>query len=340
MKLLEVQQLASNGSFEKSPLKASVVETHISWVLLDTDFVFKIKKPVKLSFLNFSSLNVRRYYCMRELVLNQAYSDIYLDVLPIRRYKEKWKIGKGKGDIIDYAVRMKRVKSESKMDIMLSNGKLTEKHIESLANSLASFHKKAEKIDVDFSLNKFRKLLYDFNDNKPFVVEHVGEEYAKAIERYILWGTDFLDKHESRMKQRASEGFVRLLHGDLHCGNVFIANPPIIFDCIEFDDKLREIDLLSEIGFLCMDIEAHNAPELSNYFLKIYNKNLKAIQVGEDLDILLYYKCFRASIRAKVLLLSAAQHLGSDKFEEELSKAKKYLDLIRNYLSSEVLLEH
>jgi aminoglycoside phosphotransferase family enzyme len=340
MKPLEVQQLASGGSFEKSPLKASIIETHISWVLLDKDFVFKIKKPVKLSFLNFSSLPLRRHYCMREFILNQSYSDIYLDVLPIRFYKEKWKIGKGEGDIIDYAVRMKRMKSESKMDIMLSKGKLTQKHIEALANTLASAHKKAEKIQIDFNPIKSRKLFNGFNENKSFVLEHFGEEYAKGIDRFILWGNQFIEHHGSRMKQRADEGFIRLLHGDLHCSNVFIANPPIIFDCIEFDDKLREIDLLSEIGFLCMDIEAHNAPELSNYFLKIYNKKMEAIQVGEDLDILHYYKCFRASIRAKVLLLSAEQHLGTDKFEEELSKAKKYLDLIKNYLSSEVLLEH
>jgi aminoglycoside phosphotransferase family enzyme len=329
--------LASTGSFEKSPLKVSIIETHISWVLLGKDFVFKIKKPIKLSFLNYSSLNLRKYYCNRELILNQAYSDIYIDILPIKRDKEKWKIGNGEGTTIDYAVRMKRVKSESKMDIMLSTGMLTEKHIEALANTLANLHKKSEKIEVDFISNKYRKLFNGFNECKSFVLEHFGKEYATSIERFILWGDQFIEEQKSRMKQRAGEGFVRLLHGDLHCGNVFIADPPIIFDCIEFDDKLREIDLLSEIGFLCMDIEAHNAPELSNHFLKIYNRQVEAIQISEDLDILHYYKCFRASIRAKVLLISAEQQLDSDKFKEELFKAKKYLDLIMNYLSSKVM---
>ena len=104
----EIHQLATKGSFENIPIKASISETHISWVLLSKDFVFKIKKPVKLSFLNFSSLSLRRHYCLRELFLNQSYSDIYLDVLPIRKEDNNWIIGEGNGDTIDYAVRMKR----------------------------------------------------------------------------------------------------------------------------------------------------------------------------------------------------------------------------------------
>ncbi len=340
MKTHEIQQLASDGYFDKFPLNASIIETHISWVLLSGDFVFKIKKPVKLSFLDFSTLDLRRHYCMRELILNQTYSDIYLDVLPIRNINGKWHIGEGKENIIDYAVRMKRLESESKMDTMLDEGKLNKNHIKSLANILAQAHLKAEKVTSNFNLAKLRRLFNSFIENRPFVLRHFGEEAAIMIDKSIAWSNKFLEAHALRMKQRADEGFTRLLHGDLHCGNVFIANPPILFDCIEFDDKLREIDLLSEIGFLCMDIEAHNAPELSDYLIDLYSKQTGAIQSKEDLQILHYYKCFRASIRAKVLLISAQQHRGSAQFKEELPKAEKYLKLIKSYLPSKVSLEN
>lgn len=334
----EIHQLATKGSFKKKLIQASIMETHISWVLLSKDFVFKIKKPVKLSFLNFSSLSLRRHYCLRELFLNQSYSDIYLDVLPIRKEDNNWIIGEGNGDTIDYAVRMKRQQNDKKMDVLLNDGKLNKMHIEELAKTVSKIHREAEIIHSDFNVANIQELFNEFGDIKPFVLKYFNERDANLIDRSIAWSNKFLETHKVRMKQRAEEGFIRLLHGDLHCGNVFISNPPVIFDCIEFDDKLREIDILSEIGFLCMDIEANNAPQLSDYFVEKYNKKFNIIQTEEDYEILHYYKCFRATIRVRVCIISANQQQNSDKLKEELSKAKNYLRLLKTYLPSKVFI--
>lgn len=332
----DIQQLALKGSFGKKAIKASIIETHISWVLLSGNFVFKIKKPVKLSFLNFSSLNLRRHYCMRELFLNQSYSNIYLDVLPIRKKDDNWTIGDGNGDIIDYAVRMKRLQNEKKMDIMLNDGKLNKIHIEELAKTISKIHREAETVNSNFNLDKLRELFNGFSDIKPYVLKYFSESDANLIDKSIAWGNKFLESHKVRMKQRTEQGFIRLLHGDLHCGNVFISNPPVIFDCIEFDDRLREIDILSEIGFLCMDIEAYDEPNLSDYFIEKYNKLFNVIQTKEDYEILHYYKCFRATIRAKVSIISAEQQEDPFKFKEEITKAKTYFRLLKTYLPATI----
>lgn len=332
----EVQQLATKGSFRNKPIKASIIETHISWVLLSEDFVFKIKKPVKLTFLNFSSLKLRKHYCMRELFLNQSYSNIYLDVLPIRKEDDNWIIGEGNTGIIDYAVRMKRLQNDKKMDVMLNDGKLNKIHIEELAKTISKIHREAEIVKSDFNLTNLQELFKGFSDIKPLALSFFNERDANLIDKSIAWSNKFLESHKVRMKQRAEEGFIRLLHGDLHSGNVFITKPPVIFDCIEFDDNLRQIDLLSEIGFLCMDIEAHDEPNLSDYFVEKYNKLFDVIQTEEDFEILHYYKCFRATIRAKVSIISAEQNRGSAKFTEKLSKSEKYLKLLRSYIPTKV----
>jgi len=339
MKPSDIQQLASKGRFGKNPIKASIIETHISWVLLSEDFAFKIKKPVKLTFLNFSTLNLRRHYCMRELFLNQTYSNIYLDVLPIRKEDDNWTIGDGNGDIIDYTVRMKRLQNEMKMDVMLNDDKLNKNHIEILAKTISSIHREAEIVKTDFNLTSLQELFNGFGDIKPLVLKYFNESDANLIDRSIAWANKFLESHKVRMKQRKEEGFIRLVHGDLHCGNIFISNPPVIFDCIEFDDKLREIDLLSEIGFLCMDLEAHDEPNLSDYFVDKYNKQFNVIQTKEDYEILHYYKCFRATIRAKVSILSTAQNHGSANFTENLSKSENYLKLLKNYIPSKIKID-
>lgn len=333
MEIFEIKQLASEGIYRNFSLNASIIETHISWVLISKEFVFKIKKPIKLPFLDFSTLTLRKHYCIRELILNQAYSAIYLDVLPIRKINGKFQIGEGKGVLIDYTVRMKRMEAERRMDFMLENSSLTIKHLEALSTTLAEVHQKAEKIYSEFRFENLKNLFSSFAENKHFVMSYLGKDKATIIDKSIEWSQEFLVHHQTRMKQRSEKGFIRFLHGDLHSRNIFISKTPVIFDCIEFDDTLREIDVLDEIGFLSMDIEAHNAPELSKYLVKTYIEKTGAIQCDEDFEILQYYKCYRATLRFKVLLIGAMQQIGASEFSKELTKAEKYLNLVEFYIS-------
>lgn len=333
MKASEVIQLAIHGFYENTLLNASLIETHISWVLLCKDFAFKIKKPVALPFLNFSTLRLRKHFCKREIKLNKEYSDIYLKILPIRRDGDSFWIGKGSGIIIDYCVKMKRIETNKKMDIMLASGKVSEIQIIALAKLISSIHLKAEKIVSEFNISSLSEAFNGILEIRPFVLEYMGESNAVIIDKSIQWSHDFLKKHSKRLEERNEAGFTRLVHGDLHCGNIFLDNPPHIFDCIEFDDNLRKIDLLSEIGFLAMDMEAHGGSLLSQSLIETYNELTGVIQNNEDFEILNFYKCYRANVRAKVLIISAKQHLDKDNFREKLLDAEKYFKLISNYLS-------
>ena len=123
------------------------------------------------------------------------------------------------------------------------------------------------------------------------------------------------------------------MHGDLHSGNIFIADKPVIFDCIEYNDAFRQIDVISDIAFLCMDLEAFGQHALSEIFLSIYCAEFPASLTGADNLLFLYYKCLRASIRAKVNAFSAIESEGTAAFQGHFDATEKYLRLISNYLN-------
>src|SRR5690606_28853599 len=150
MNATEFSSLVKTASFKGEPLLDKTEDTHISWIAFSKEYVFKIKKPVKLSFLDFSSIELRKTFCERELELNRRFSKIYLDVLPIIKEGDEWSISQGDGEIVDYAVLMKRLDSSKRMDIMLGNNKVSGASMKALAKEVADFHLKAEKIHTPF----------------------------------------------------------------------------------------------------------------------------------------------------------------------------------------------
>ena len=148
----EVRELIAKGLFMDNPINGKLEETNISWVILSETHAFKIKKPLKLSFLDYSTLALRRKYCEKEVELNRRFSPIYLNVFPIRRNGTQWEIGGFAGEVIDYAVVMKRLISGKRMDILLSKDKVTEDGISILAGQLALFHHASVKVKRAFEL--------------------------------------------------------------------------------------------------------------------------------------------------------------------------------------------
>ena len=331
MNKAEIASLIQGATFAGEELEDQLEETHISWVLFTSQYVFKIKKPVKLSFLDFSTLVKRKETCERELVLNKRFSRIYLDVLPVKKGPSGWFLGDGKGEIVDYAVRMERMDSSKRMDKMLLAGKVGEELVVSLAREVAYFHKNAKRIHSPFDLDKEKRLFNDIQSIETIVEDELGKEWVGFLHEAMMWSDDFLNRHSLRIRERIDAGFCRDLHGDLHCGNIFLYEEPVLFDCIEFSDEYREIDILYEVAFLCMEMEAMDHEELGGSFLKEYSRLISAFEKKEDEELYLYYKCLRANVRAKVRALGISGEEEEERMKN-LDSIKVYFSLMEKYM--------
>ncbi|MEQ8810694.1 MAG: phosphotransferase [Imperialibacter sp.] len=332
MKQAEILELATHGTYQGEPVKGKIEETHISWVLLSRRHAFKIKKPIKLSFLDFSNLALRQQFCKRELQLNSRFSDIYLKVVPISKKENQWLVDSDEGTVVDYAVLMKRMDTSKRMDKYLHNNNVDEGRIQLLAKKVAQFHQEADVIDTPFGMSEARNTFNDIAFSKKYITTHLGLSFGALIDDSIQWSNKKLAVYESRMQQRIVKGFKRDVHGDLHTGNVFLYRHPVIFDCIEFGDSYRQIDVLYEIAFLCMDLESHGKKRLADAFLKAYTKLLPCIENDDDRAIFNYFKCLRANVRAKVHAVAAQQADEPTSRKLNLAKTRKYLNLMRKYI--------
>ncbi|UII30661.1 hypothetical protein LVD17_20420 [Fulvivirga ulvae] len=328
----EIASLTKNGIYRGEPLNGELEETHISWVILTKEHVFKLKKPVKLSFLDFSTLNLRNKYCEREVMLNSRFTDIYEAVVPVYHYDDLWYLAEGNGKIVDYAVQMKRLATARRMDNMLRQNKVRTGDVSILAHQVAAFHKNADKIYRPFELSTARALFNDIGNCINLVEKEIGPAGAETIEQSIKWSDNFLNHHAGRFQDRIDTGLVRDVHGDLHSGNVFIYKKPVIFDCIEFNDQYRQIDVLYEVAFMCMDLEAFHHPQLAEVFLKSYSNNFPCFEVNEDEAIFRYFKCLRANVRAKVQALSIGQSHKEREVRGHIRKVEKYINLMKGYM--------
>lgn len=325
-----IEQLIVQKEFPENTISIELIETHISWIIVCDNFVYKIKKPVKYSFLNFSTLNKRKFYCIREIELNKRLTEnVYLDMQPVKYSSTKIFIGNSAGKIIDYAVRMHKLPAEKRMDKLLLAHSVCAADIKQLAEKISSFHKKAQVI-YQTKIADIRNLFNDLNSQKDFLKSHLL--CSSLIENAIETSDEFLNKNEYLFKERTQNGFVRDCHGDLHSRNIFLLPAPQPFDCIEFNDDLRQIDVLNEIAFLCMDLDAFARQDLSDLFLDNYNKLFPSIQTEQDEVLFIYYKAYRANIRAKVNSLRAKDATKESEKKLALDEVYKYLLLMNSYL--------
>lgn len=330
----EVKILASGVRYGNHILHGSIEETHISWVILTRKYAFKIKKPLRLSFVDFSTLRKRKTFCHREIQLNRRFSPIYLNASPVLRNNGMWMIGEGEGRIVEYAVVMKRLDVTKRMDKFLLEKKVHRSHIIALAKLIASVHSKAAVTKIPFNLSKARATFNDIRSGLSLSTRYLGPEYGTIIKESIDWSNKFLSAHAERIRRRIDQGFYRDVHGDLHSGNIFLYKNPILFDCIEFNDSYRRIDVIHEIAFFCMDLEAYNQKSLANIFIKEYQSRTGCFQSMEDRHLFTYYKCFKANVRAKVHALSAAQSHDDGSFRQHVAALRTYLRLIKKYTNT------
>ncbi len=285
--------------YPQRPSEVTHIETHISHLFFAGDLVYKIKKAVRFSFLDYSTLAKRRYFLHEELRLNQRLApSVYLGVLPISHGNQGWQLGTY-AHPVEYALVMRRLPARRMLDFLLERDQVTPQMTRALAETLASFHAQAgagEEINASGGPEVIQ-MLWDENltDIQPFVGRLLDHETFEAVRDF---GNRFIRRHKDLLARRVHEGRIREVHGDLHCEHVCFAPEGIqIFDCIEFSPKLRTCDIASEIAFLVMDMESRGADELARNFLRHYMD----LMDDHELPLLLpFYKCHRALIRGKV----------------------------------------
>jgi aminoglycoside phosphotransferase family enzyme len=304
----QVLDILERSAFPGSDKGAKLVETHISWVILTPDFAFKIKKPIQYDFLDYSTLLARKKFCQDEYRLNRRFApDTYLGVLPIGLKNVQLRIAKGIENPIDYAVWMRREDNSRQLDVLLNAGKVKPDDLKLLAHSIAVFHRAHELPHPHFDPDE---LVVDFADlfhHEKLLLTVLGRETRATLEKMKAYLPIFIEKHSRRLKERAASGQWVDGHGDLHCRNIFLTDPPIVFDCIEFNPHLRHLDVLNELAFLCMDFDHHARPDLSVAFLQYYQLERPCIEQPEDELLFQFFKAYRANVRLKVALLSGAK---------------------------------
>ncbi|HVU57949.1 MAG TPA: hypothetical protein VHD83_22965 [Puia sp.] len=326
----QIDRLMACFSEQSAGDSPRLIETHISWVIIAGGYAYKIKKPMQYSFLDFSTPEKREFYCEREVMLNKRLTeDVYLGVVPVRWNKGQCSIGQTDGDVIDHAVMMQEMEPGRRMDLLLKQDKVGFTDIARLAEKVAGFHERTEIIH-DKDILDIPLKFADLADEREFLSRHL------PVAAYIEWADhasrSFMERHWRLVAARHRDGFVRDCHGDLHTKNIFLLEDPQPFDCIEFNDDLRQIDVLNEIAFLCMDLDASGRRDLSALFLIRYNELFPIMRTKEEEKLFLYFESYRANVRAKVNSYRARSAATLEEKEIALDEAEKYLWLMKEYL--------
>jgi len=324
-----VEALLKPEAYEEEPGQIELTQTHISFVFLTRNFVYKVKKAVDLGFLDFTTLEKRRFFCEKELELNRRLcGDMYLEVVPINR-SNIFKI-KGEGETVEYAVKMKRMPQEKMMSRLLEEKKVDRELIERIAKIIAEFHSKAETNRRISEFGSLKIIETNWKENFEQTQEFVGKTLSTKNFKFISERIeDFMKGNVSFFEKRMAEGRVRDCHGDIHSGNIFVTDRIYIFDAIEFNERFRYSDVASDIAFLAMDLDFKERTDLSNFFIERYVK----YSGDQELTRLLpFYKCYRAYVRGKVTSFKLKDpSVGSDEKRAAMKEAKAYFKLATTY---------
>ena len=286
--------------------RVELVETHISWVFLAGERVYKVKKPVNLGFLDFTTLARRRRFCHEEVRLNRRLApDVYLDVIDIKGTRRAPRFG-GAGRAIEVAVVMRRLPAERMLESLVKGDAAPPELLDAIGVTVARFHAGAEtggEIDELGGLETMRRNWEEnFAQTDALGPEILPDATRARVRAYVA---AFLEREAARFAARVAAGKSRDCHGDLQAQHVCCVEPVQIFDCIEFNHRFRFGDVAGEIAFLAMDLERLGRPDLAIRFLNAY---LEETGDYEAVPLLDFYRAYRAWVRGKVLSFLVADH--------------------------------
>ncbi len=309
-----------------------LVQTHISYVLMAGDVVYKIKKPLNLGFLNFTTLKRRHFYCNEEVRLNRRLcDDTYRGVVPVTQHGGTYRVG-GSGTVVDYAVQMRRLPHDLMMDHLLSEDRVDAAMVERLADKIADFHHESEtgaRIDRFGSSRTIEQNWVENLDQvRPFIGVTLTDWQVAFVEATI---SAFLVRYQSVLEERVQSGRIRDCHGDLRASAVCFTDDICVYDCIEFNRRFRYSDVASEVAFLAMDLDRRGRPDLAECFVRRYQRVTGDDEMDRVLD---FYKCYRAFVRGKVNSFQLDEpEIPTEAKNTARSSARHYFDLACQYAS-------
>ena len=317
-----VESLRRPAAYAHPVDDVDLIETHISWLLLAGEFAYKLKKPIVLDFLDFGTLERRNFYCEEEIRLNRRWApEIYIDVVPVTITDGQARFGGG-GEIVDYAVRMHRFDQALRLDRQLDEGRLVEDDMKALATTIADRHLKASHVP-ETSRTRVLELTAQFmRDNFPPLADVVD---SQLVDNLCTWTERELGRRASLLAKRFDDGFVRDCHGDLHLGNLLrLADGFRSFDCIEFSEDLRHIDVFCDLAFLVMDLAARRRLDLAAQLL---NRYLEITGDYAGVPLLKLFYAYRCLVRAKVAVIRGGERDSETERATDFAEARFYCEL-------------
>ncbi|MDI6814926.1 MAG: hypothetical protein QMC90_02430 [Dehalococcoidales bacterium] len=365
-----VEALLDPKAYPEITEQVEMVQTQMSFVFLTDDYVYKVKKSVNLGYLDYTTLDKRHYYCQREVELNRRLCpNVYLSIVPITRNTRSSKRGSpkgrspfginsppspfqgeggeggevfrqphkgnisidGQGEVIEYAVKMRRLPKEAMMDVLLTNNQVSPEMVTSVAQKLVEFHQKAESNASISAFGDLDTITKNTDENFTQTEKYIGITIPREKYQHIKEYTDsFTNKNASLFHKRIVDGRIRDCHGDLHAAHICFHNGICIYDCIEFNDRFRYCDVASEVAFLAMDLDYYGRADLSHSFITAY---VDGSQDKELLELLNFYKCYRAYVRGKVESFKLDDpNISEEEKKRALAIAKSYFELAVSYI--------
>lgn len=323
----KVAFLRQPTSFPDPTYRVEAIETHMSWVFLTDAYAYKLKKPVRQCFLDFSTLEARHFYCDEELRLNRRLAaDVYLDVVPLAIGSLGHLQLGGGGPVIDWLVKMRRLATDHMLDYAIRNGAVSERDIASVAAHLAAFYRTCVPIFIDPDQYRCR-ILNDIDNTQQELSCPAFQLPVRQVESICLALRSALRDYPVLFDQRVRAGKIVEGHGDLRPEHVCLQPQLAIIDCLEFSRDLRTVDIADELAFLALECERLDASGLGALLLRRYS------EMTDDWPptaLLHFYQGYRASLRAAI----AIRHLNEEKFRyspEWQRRARGYLLLAERH---------
>ncbi len=317
--------------------RVELMQTQMSFIFLTGKFVYKIKKPVNLGYLDYTTLEKRLFFCQQEVELNRRLSPhVYLGVVPVTRRGGAISLS-GEGEVIEYAVKMLYLPQERMMNILLERNRVTLPMVEEVAKILVPFHARAATGPGIDSFGKIESIRVTMDENFSQTDKYIGSAIsAKQFKNICDFTYRTLTEKAALFDRRVSSGRIRDTHGDLHSAHVCFNRPLAIFDCIEFNQRFRFNDIIAEIAFLAMDLDHYGRADLSRYFIETY---IKLSRDGDIPELLKFYKCYRAYVRGKVGCFKLDDpYVPEPEKLQTLESSRQYFELAEFYTRAQPVL--
>ena len=319
----KVAFLKHRHSYPDNPKTVETIETHMSWVFLTDRFAYKLRKPVRFDYLDFSTIDARRRDCEAEVQLNKRLADgVYIDTVPLVVDTDgKIQLGKN-GKIIDWLVKSHRLERQQMLDYAINNHLVKDHELYHVAQALVDFYMKSKPIDISPTeyLQRFRQ---EIVANETELSKPVYPLPGDTIKHITAAQMAFLQHHAGDLMERAAQKHITDAHGDLRPEHICLTTPPVIIDCLEFNREYRLLDTIDELSFLAVDCERLGAPQVGERVIEWYRQ----LTNDNPTDRLLhFYKSFRACLKAKI----AIWHTVDNSIHEHakwIHRSKEYLHL-------------